>query len=474
VKGYLRALAELGAYVDLHLYRLWDPELYGPEPSRFFRLMFKASLSLAIVLTILAPLLLLKGLEGPIVLALTLAPLLLSYTMPTVWRVILGSGVDKELPAVLAYLIPYTRTPINIADLIAMLKGEGYFWTKFEASRLRFLLNLGYDPLTALKKLAETTPSRGLSEVLRDYINAQTLGVSRGQLTLILFKHAMDSIRDQWRSHIEFGRVVAEGVVAAVVSMAALAPLVLLGGGYPVLLVTIPAVVAPAGALAMLATRPTIGEYRLSYFELLLTITVPFIAIIINFKVSLEAGLAYLLGMTIVVEAIAVGFRRLSSTAMKELRLAVEEARLGLIPEERLAKAERVASGIVKTIISASKIAGTMGIGEALNQILSLVEEAQRHAKSASLQATILAVLSAISIPIAIYGLDLLKNAVETSNLSIVDPTSITYIIWLIAITSPLVALPASILQRGWLISPLYPLLTQALVMTTLKILHLH
>jgi len=268
VKGYLRALAELGAYVDLHLYRLWDPELYGPEPSRFFRLMFKASLSLAIVLTILAPLLLLKGLAGPIVLALPLAPLLLSYTMPTVWRVILGSGVDKELPAVLAYLIPYTRTPINIADLIAMLKGEGYFWTKFEASRLRFLLNLGYDPLTALKKLAETTPSRGLSEVLRDYINAQTLGVSRGQLTLILFKHAMDSIRDQWRSHIEFGRVVAEGVVAAVVSMAALAPLVLLGGGYPVLLVTIPAVVAPAGALAMLATRPTIGEYRLSYFEL--------------------------------------------------------------------------------------------------------------------------------------------------------------------------------------------------------------
>jgi hypothetical protein len=102
------------------------------------------------------------------------------------------------------------------------------------------------------------------------------------------------------------------------------------------------------------------------------------------------------------------------------------------------------------------------------------VEEAQRHAKSASLQATILAVLSAISIPIAIYGLDLLKNAVETSNISIVDPTSITYIIWLIAITSPLVALPASILQRGWLISPLYPLLTQALVMTTLKILHLH
>jgi hypothetical protein len=471
MRGRLRALIELGAYMDLHLYRLWDPELYGPEPSRFFRLMFKASLILALVLTVLAPLLLLAGL--PIfVLALPPVAVLTPYIAPAIWRAILGSGVDRELPAVLAYLIPYTRTPINIVDLIAMLRGEGYFWARFEASRLRFLLDLGYDPLTALKKLAETTPSRGLSEVLRDYINAQTLGVSRGQLTLLLFKHAMESIRDQWRSHIEFGKVVAEGVVAAIVSMAALAPLVLLGGGYPVLLVAIPAVVAPAGAIAMLATRPSIGEYRLSYFELLLTITVPFIAVAINFRISLEAGLAYLVGMTVVVEAIAIGFKRLSSTSMRELRLAVEESRLGLIPEERLAKAERVASGIIRTVISASRIAGTMGIGEALNQILSLVEEAQRHAKTASLQATILATLSAVSIPIAVYGLNLLKNAVEASSMNLIDPTSISHIIWLIAATSPLVALPASILQRGWLISPLYPLLTQTLVMVTLNLLH--
>jgi hypothetical protein len=471
MRGRLRALIELGAYMDLHLYRLWDPELYGPEPSRFFRLMFKASLILALVLTVLAPLLLLAGLPV-FVLALPPVAVLIPYIAPAIWRAILGSGVDRELPAVLAYLIPYTRTPINIVDLIAMLRGEGYFWARFEASRLRFLLDLGYDPLTALKKLAETTPSRGLSEVLRDYINAQTLGVSRGQLTLLLFKHAMESIRDQWRSHIEFGKVVAEGVVAAIVSMAALAPLVLLGGGYPVLLVAIPAVVAPAGAIAMLATRPSIGEYRLSYFELLLTITVPFIAVAINFRISLEAGLAYLVGMTVVVEAIAIGFKRLSSTSMRELRLAVEESRLGLIPEERLAKAERVASGIIRTVISASRIAGTMGIGEALNQILSLVEEAQRHAKTASLQATILATLSAVSIPIAVYGLNLLKNAVEASSMNLIDPTSISHIIWLIAATSPLVALPASILQRGWLISPLYPLLTQTLVMVTLNLLH--
>jgi hypothetical protein len=472
MRGYLKVVADLGDYIDIHLYKLWDPEIYGPELSNLFRLAFKTSIVASIVLALLVPPLIILKSFNPIITLLPLIPLLIACLTPAMWRAVLGSGIDKELPAVLAYLIPYTRTPINIADLLAMLSDKSYFfWFKFEASRLKYLLNLGYDPLTALKKLAETTPSRGLSEVIRDYVNAQSLGVSRGQLTLMLFKHAMESIRDQWRSHVEFGRVVAEGIVAAIISIVALSPLILLGGGYPVLLVVIPAVVAPAGAIAMLATRPSIGEYRLSYFELLLTITVPFIAVIINYKVSLEAGLAYLAGMTIVVEAIAMGFRRLNATAMRELRLAVEESRLGIIPEGRLAKAERAASGVVRAIISASKIAGTMGIGEALNHILTLIEEAQRHVKAASLQATVLAILSATSIPIAIYGLNLLENAIKTGSLGVADPTTVTLMTWLIAVTSPLVALPASVLQRGWLISPVYPLITQAMVLITLNLL---
>ncbi len=471
MKGYLRAIVSLRYTVDSHLYKLWDPEIYGPELSKLFRLTFKTSILLSVALTPPVAILVVVGAVNPIAIMFPLATPLLAYIIPAIWRSILGSGIDKELPAVLAYLIPYTRTPINIADLMAMLRGEGYFWFKFEALRLRYLLNLGYDPLTALKKLSETTPSRRLSEIIRDYVSIQSLGVSRSQLTLVLFKHAMDSIKDQWRSHIEFGRVVAESVVAVVISIVALSPLILLGGGYPVLLVMIPAIVAPAGAIAMLATRPSMGEYRLSYFELLLTITVPFIAVVINFKVSLEAGLAYLAGMTIVVEAIAIGFRRLSATAMRELRLAAEESRLGLIPGDRLARAERAAGGIVKAIVSASSIAGTMGVGEALNHILALIEEAQRHAKSASLQASILAILSAISMPIAVYGLNMLYNAIKTSSLNLADPTLISNMTWLIAVTSPLIALPAAVLQRGWLISPVYPLLTQALTMVVLILL---
>lgn len=466
-----KQLEELWSQVDFYTYSLWDPEVYGPGPSRVFRYVFKASIATSIATFAIATLAVLAGLLSPLALLLPLIPPIASLKAPTVWRLILGSGVDKELPAVLAYLIPYTRSPINIADLIASLEGESYFWVRFEASRLRFLLNLGYDPITALTKLAETTPSRALAEVIRDYVNTQSLGVSRSQLTLLLFRHAMDSVRSQWRSHIEFGRLVAEGIVAALVSMVALTPLILLGGGYPAILLIIPLVVAPAGALAMIATRPSLGEYRLSYFELLLTLTVPVVAIMLNLKVSLDAGLAYLVGMTIVVEAIALGFKRLNSMALIELRRAVEEARLGLLPEERMARAEKAAGGVLKSIVEASRVAGTMGLGEALNQILTLVEEARRHVKEASTQAAILALLSSVSIPITIYALGILKTSLAIGNLNMVNPEAVDSLARLLAATSPLIALPASILQRGWLISPIYPLIAQTLAMITLSLI---
>ena len=471
MRRVLEVTFSIPRYLELRAYNLWDPEIYGPKVSRLFRLLFRISIILSIASLILALILTIAGLTSPLIIALPVVLAILPLKIPVIWRIVLGSGIDKELPAVLAYLIPYARSPLNIADLIASLEGEGYFWVKFEASRLRFLLSLGYDPVTALRKLAETTPSKRLAEIIRDYVNAQNLGVSRSQLTLMLFEHAMSSVRDQWRSHVEFGRVVAESIVAALVSMVALAPLIILGGGYPLILVMIPLVIAPIGALVMLATRPPLGEYRLSYFELLLTISVPFIAVILNFKVSLEAGLAYLLGMTVVVEAIAVGFNRLNESALRELRLAVEEARLGLLPEERLTRSERAAKGVLKAIVEASRVAGTMGLGQALNQLLTLIEEARRQAKSASLQAAILAIIAVTSVPITIYGLSMLKTSLTLGSLKLVDPATVDFMIRLVAISTPLIALPASVLQRGWLISPLYPLLAQTLVMVTLSIL---
>ncbi|MDM7275944.1 MAG: hypothetical protein P3X22_007540 [Thermoprotei archaeon] len=455
------------AFIDNYASTLWDPEVYGPGVSRVLRLSFSAVALSSPLLFVIGAVLVIVYNTPLLIFSTPLVLLLVLFAASRVWRLALGSGVDKELPAVLAYLLPYTRSPVQIADLIARLRDEeGYFWFKFEASRLKLLLDLGYDPISALKKLSETTPSRRLAEVIDDYIHVQTLGASRGQVTILLFRHAMDSVRDQWRGHIEFGKLVAEGIVAAVVSMVALAPVALLGGGYPVILALIPLIVAPAGALAMLATRPALGEYRVGYPEAIITLTVPVVAVALNFKLSLEAGLAYLVGMTIVVEAMALGFRRLSSNAFRELRAAVDEARLGTIPEDRLARAEKAAKGVIKAIISASRVAGTMGVSDALSQLYSLIEEAQRQVRSASTQAVILALISVASLPLAMYSLKILSAS--AAPLGMVNTASIEEVLRIMAATSPLIALSASVLQRGWLISPLYPLIAQALTMMVL------
>ncbi|MFN4045730.1 MAG: hypothetical protein ACK4H7_00110, partial [Acidilobaceae archaeon] len=216
----------------------------------------------------------------------------------------------------------------------------------------------------------------------------------------------------------------------------------------------------------MLATRPALGEYRVGYPEAIITLTVPVVAAALNFNVSLEAGLAYLVGMTIVVEAMAIGFKRLSSDAFRELRAAVDEARLGTIPEDRLARAEKAAKGVIKAIISASRIAGTMGVSDALSQLYSLIEEAQRQVRSASTQAVILALISVAALPLAMYSLKILSAS--AAPLGMVNTASIEEALKIMASTSPLIALPASVLQRGWLISPLYPLIAQALAMIVL------
>lgn len=455
------------AFIDSYASTLWDPEVYGPSVSRVLRLSFSVIALSSPLLVVIGAVLVIAYNASPLVLSAPLVLLLAPFAASKVWRLAVGGGVDKELPAVLAYLLPYTRSPVQIADLIVRLRDEeGYFWSKFEASRLKLLLDLGYDPISALKRLSETTPSRKLAEVIDDYIHVQTLGASRGQVTILLFRHAMDSVRDQWRAHIEFGKLVAEGIVAAVVSMVALAPVALLGGGYPVILTLIPLIIAPAGALAMLATRPALGEYRVGYPEAIITLTVPVVAAALNFNVSLEAGLAYLVGMTIVVEAMAIGFKRLSSDAFRELRAAVDEARLGAIPEDRLARAEKAAKGVIKAIISASRIAGTMGVSDALSQLYSLIEEAQRQVRSASTQAVILALISVAALPLAMYSLKILSAS--AAPLGMVNTASIEEALKIMASTSPLIALPASVLQRGWLISPLYPLIAQALAMIVL------
>ena len=443
----------------------WDPELYGPEATRFLTLAIGAVL-------VSSPVLVAFFLFISPRLAF-LVPLVLIFALlaaPKVWRSMVGRGVDRELPALLSYLVVYSKSPMHMADLLLRAEGEGFRWSRYEISRLRLLMNLGRDPTTALKMLADTTPASKFGEIMRDYINAQTMGASRTQLSLLLFKRAVESLGEQWRGHVEFGKVVAEAIVAAVVSIVAITPLSLLGGSAPMTLLVLPLLVAPAGALVMLMTRPSLGELRLGYLEALATFSVPLIAVAINFKLSLVAGLAFLLGMVVVVEIMNIGYGRLSERALRELRLASEEARLGYLPEERLMRAERLAPEVIRAVTSAAKVAGTSGLGEALTQLYSLMEEARRQARSASMQASVLAIIASLSVPIAIYSLSLLGEA-AASMPGTGSPELLEEMSRLIVSMSPLVALPASVLQRGWLLSPIYPLISQGIAMLVLDLI---
>lgn len=436
-----------------------DPEVYGAEVVKIVRAALLPAIALSALALALSAFAVVRGWGLLYVLAPLLLPALL-YLSPTILRITIGAGLEKELPAVLAYLMIYARSSHHVADLLVRLKDEESLpWMRREASRLEMLLSLYPDPVSALKRFAETTPSRGLREALMDYINAQTLGTSRSQLSLMLFSRAMEAVREQWRSHVEFGKIVAEALVAGIVAIVALAPLSVLGASLPPAFILLPVAISPAGAMIMLMTRPSIGEYQLGRLETFTTFLVPGIAVGINVFISPASGLAFLVAMTVAVEIMMIAYSRRMEAALKELRTAAEEARLGRLREERLLAAERLGSSVIKAIISASKVAGSTGIGEMLSQLYALMEEARRQARSASIQAAVLALIAAAAVPLTIYSLGLVKGASAVTG---AGEEVIGQMIYLLVVTSPLVALPAAALQRGWLISPAYPMISQA------------
>jgi hypothetical protein len=198
-------------------------------------------------------------------------------------------------------------------------------WTAREAERLRVLVELAQDPHGSLKTLASTTPSRGLRLTLEDYIHAQTLGAGRAQLTLTLFRRALDAVRDSWRSHVDFARLVAEGLATLAVALVAVTPVAMLGdaGGFISVLAWLPVIAAPAGALVILLNRPALGEFRAHPAVRVMALQAPFAAAALALTVSLEAGIAWLLGWAIPVELANLsiplnGFRRPEPQALDE------------------------------------------------------------------------------------------------------------------------------------------------------------
>jgi hypothetical protein len=340
------------------------------------------------------------------------------------------------------------------------------------------LVDLAQDPHGSLKTLASTTPSRGLRLTLEDYTHAQTLGAGRAQLTLTLFRRALDAVRDSWRSHVDFARLVAEGMATLAVALVAVTPVAMLGGvgGVMSVLAWLPVVAAPAGAIVILLNRPELGEFRPPLVVRVMALQAPFVAAALALAVSLEAGIAWLLGWAIPVELANWAVGRRAEIAERELRRAVDEARLGIPPVERLKAAEELAGGVLRAILKSARVAGMTGVWEALSLVYTLVQEARSLAGSARTQGLMMSLILALIPALSVFTLKMIAAAVAEGggaasalgfNLQDIAVEA-ERTARIIVAASPLIPLPAAVLHRGWTPSPIPPLL--AIILATLTL----
>lgn len=378
---------------------------------------------------------------------LALSPILapaLAIAWRHTWRSILASGIDREIPALLAYLLPYTHTPRYIVDLLANLPPKAFKWSTREAERLRLILASGEDPNTALKKLADTTPSKRLSRALTDYLAAQTLGAPRSQVTITLLNHALETVRDSWKRYTELGRVISEAIITVVIALAALTPMTILTGTGTAAIAAA-AIIAPlTGAAALLTARPSMGEPKPSPLVAILALTAPLTAGALAYKGLHAQALAIL---ALAAPPLEIAWRRASKTleeAARSLRLAAEAAKYRGDYEAHIEKAKKAAGPLVEALAEAMKIAGKLGASGALQGIAQVLEEAARSIQAVKATATLLAALATASVLVGAYTIQLIQDAATQAGL----PTGKGMLPILHAV-APIAPLPASILHRG-------------------------
>jgi len=431
-------------------YSIVEPKLYPPSHARLFTRLAEA-LTLAALAASLA-----GAAAAPFhstlafaAEAAALAALAIAWMAPRLWRAAVGAGVNREMPSLLAYVIPYASSARYLADVIAALPRGFFRWTRYEADRLRYFLDLGYDPVGALEELASTTPSRKLREALNDYIHAQKLGAPRSTVTMRLLERAVEEARSAWRSYTDLGRGLVEAATALVIAAAAMAPMALLSGSVNVGLLAAPLAAAPALGILMLAARPALGDYRGNMAAAAVALLGALASAAAGLALGLEYEFAVLAAFTVAAEALAAAEARREEAAYAAFREAVEEARYGRALEAALARAAGLAKGVVAAIVEAARVAGRLGVGEALANLYRVVEEARSARLQARGQGLVLAVLAAAAVPVAVYTLKSIA-AIEGVEILAGSPKSLEAAAQVMVALSPLAPLPASVLMRGW------------------------
>lgn len=161
-----------------------------------------------------------------VVLAIPIGTGMLMYLYPKTEGKNLGAKIDQELPFVAIHMSAVATSgiePVRIFEII--IKGEEYKNTRLEFRKLLNLINFqGYDLVTALKKVAASSPSADLRGLLGGLATTMTSG---GDMHDFLDKHAENLLFDYKLDREKYTRT-AETLMDIYISISIAAPMVLL------------------------------------------------------------------------------------------------------------------------------------------------------------------------------------------------------------------------------------------------------
>ncbi len=425
-------------------------EEFGPTMTTRLRYAVKYLLVASITISAVSPISFMISYPFSLILPLlSMLLIIFIYMVPRLWRLALAAGIDREIPSLLAYALPYSAGPKYLADVLANAPSRYFPWFRWEAERLRFFNDSGLDPISSLKRLSETTPSRSLRDVITDYIHSHELGSPRSQATLKLLEKAVSETRSQWRSYVELGRGIIEALVAFVIAIVAIAPLSILSSGVTPGVVLIPAILSPLATVILTLMRPGIGDLEVGLQYIALALAIALASGLLYYLTGAIPALIILLSGLILLELLYAKYKDLERAAVNVLREVAVSARYGRFVEEDLAKAKPVATRAIGALLSALAYAGKLGIGEAVSNILRIIEEAREAVASVRGQGFVMAAIATVVSAVAVYIVKAIGGLASGTQQFGVDASLVEALERSIVALSPLTPIPATILWRG-------------------------
>ncbi len=434
-------------HISSYTIELVDPLETSPLVARNLRKITRFLFTISLYGAILSVLLAFYDLySGLWILLATVFVYLVAEGTPYIWRSLLASGIDNELPALLLYLVPYVGSPKYLADVLSSVPSYIFKWIKHESAKIKLLYSMGYDPLGVLKKLQESTPSKKLQLIITEYLNMQAIGATNTAIALRITNRTLENIKEKWSTYSKIGRI---GVEAAVTSLIALGVMLPISSGSSIaLILSLPFIAILLSSLILLMTRPKVGDMprdRKITGVTIAGLSISIFGIIIGEYVF--AVLALLVS-SIVGEFFYYKLKKKEQEALINLRVAVEKAKYGQDYEEYLRKASTIDEGILNAVIQASRIAGTIGLGEALSQLIRILDEAFIVRRNIWFEAIILEAISILAPVISIITLEkTIAFMQSTSGLLGISLMSVD--MSNIIVLAPLAPIIASILRRG-------------------------